>query len=502
MNIKAIYIKVVLLLALCFTVGCSEDTVENEEGGIVTGQVVLAVENTPLKNVKIETTPLTTTVFTDEEGKFTLEDVTMGDYSVKASLEGYQVVFKPLKVYPGKSSNVVIEMSKETGNNTAPSTPLLLSPKQGEELEDNQVKLVWSARDKEKDVLTYTLEIHNDSDGVVEVIKEIKDTVYEPKNLQYGRKYFWQVTVSDGMAEAVKSNLGTFVIKQGPESNRVLFVRQVKSNFIIYSRNEAGKEYPLTEANTNSFRPKLNQAANKIAYFQSNGAAIDLYVMDRDGANKLKITHMVRPAGFNANEISFAWPENSEYLYFSNFNKLYRIKSNGQGLEKVYETTDNTFISEVDVNEAQQLIVLKTNDNNGYNVSIKGIDFSGALKFTVLDKVKGAVSGVHLSWDAKQIVYAHDVSGYESFDYKRRDSRIFLYDIAGNQSQNISTSLITPGTNDLEPSFSPNNAYIIFTNTSNDGISPKNVYQQEISLNVKENQRVLLISNAMMPEWR
>ena len=54
------------------------------------------------------------------------------------------------------------------------------------------------------------------------------------------------------------------------------------------------------------------------------------------------------------------------------------------------------------------------------------------------------------------------------------------------------------GTNDLEPKFSPNEASVIFTNTSNDGISQKNTYREEIS---ELETRALLFSNAFMPDW-
>jgi hypothetical protein len=54
------------------------------------------------------------------------------------------------------------------------------------------------------------------------------------------------------------------------------------------------------------------------------------------------------------------------------------------------------------------------------------------------------------------------------------------------------------GTNDLEPIFSPNEAFVIFTNTSNDGLSQKDVYRLEINA---MDTRVLLFENAFMPDW-
>ena len=54
------------------------------------------------------------------------------------------------------------------------------------------------------------------------------------------------------------------------------------------------------------------------------------------------------------------------------------------------------------------------------------------------------------------------------------------------------------GTNDLDPRFSPNEANIIFVNTSNDGISQKNITKTNLSGNL---QRIILFQDAAMPDW-
>ncbi|MBT3742848.1 MAG: hypothetical protein HOG32_11645 [Polaribacter sp.] len=54
------------------------------------------------------------------------------------------------------------------------------------------------------------------------------------------------------------------------------------------------------------------------------------------------------------------------------------------------------------------------------------------------------------------------------------------------------------GTNDLDPRFSPNEANVIFVNTSNDGISQKNIMTTNLSGNI---QKQLLFADATMPDW-
>ena len=53
------------------------------------------------------------------------------------------------------------------------------------------------------------------------------------------------------------------------------------------------------------------------------------------------------------------------------------------------------------------------------------------------------------------------------------------------------------GTNDLDPRFSPNNAEVIFTNTSNDGISVKNI----MKVTLQDITRTALFPDAEMPDW-
>ena len=53
------------------------------------------------------------------------------------------------------------------------------------------------------------------------------------------------------------------------------------------------------------------------------------------------------------------------------------------------------------------------------------------------------------------------------------------------------------GTNDLDPRFSPNEASVIFVNTSNDGISQSNIVKQILA----GGSRTELFSNSTMPDW-
>ncbi len=485
-----------VIIAL-FLYGCSEDPIDESGTGTITGKVVNEGTNEPLANVKIETTPASTTVFTNETGDFIIEDVIEGEYSVQAELDGYITAFKASRVVAGQTNNVVFELQASTANNRPPTIPDLLSPGEGQILESIEATFVWTSTDPDEDEITFTLELRNDQNSDVEIFEDITEPVFTYSSLLFGAKYFWQVKADDGINPPVNSAVSSFEVISAPVDNRFIFTREIEGNNVIYSADEDGSEFQLTSVTNNSFRPRRNVAANKIAFLQSNGAQIDVFTMNRDGSGKFKVTSSVKPAGFNLNEISISWPENSNKIYFPNFDKLYSINSNGQGLELVYQTLDGSFISEVDVNQNTNRIALKTNNQNGYDIDIFVIDFSGTLIATALNGVPGAASGLNLSFDGENVLYTYDVSGNENATYRRLNSRMFIYNIPGDTTTDVSGEK-PGGTNDLDVRYSPNEAEIIFVNTSNDGISQKNIWKRTLD---EIDAREQLFSNGFMPDW-
>lgn len=495
---KTLYNKLIyLFLAFTlFTVSCSEDYQDEAGEGTIEGTVVAKDDLKPLANIKIETSPLTTTVFTDEKGKFTLPNIKQGEYSVKAQGKGYTTSFQPAAVYTGKKSNVIFEMEVAVDAANPPKAPLLKTPKENEELQSTTVTFTWSSEKEKTSKLLYTLTLRNAVDDKVLSFEGITDTLYTFDKLNLGGKYFWQVSVDDSKHEPVISEMGVFSVYSTPIKNRILFSRKLNESYVIYSTNENGEAFALTDVNKSSYRARRNVEANQIAFLQNNGAQTDIYIMDRDGSNTRQVTSNIKPAGFNMNEIGFSWPSKSDNIYFSNFDKLYRIKTNGQGLQLIYQTSDGSFISEVDVNETHNIAVLKTNNIQGYNVEVYAIDLKGKKLFSVLENVKGAVSGLHISSKADKILFSHDSSGSENTEYRRYANQIFMYERSSAINTLISDKL-PAGTIDIDPRFSPNEALVIFTNTSNDARSQHNIYS--IALDSKE--RTLLQEDAMMADW-
>ncbi|WP_062060034.1 carboxypeptidase-like regulatory domain-containing protein [Aquimarina longa] len=494
---KELIIKGISFIIILITISCSEDTIDVEGLGSVKGKIVKVGTNEPLENVKVSTTPSSSTVFTDKNGVYKLSNVPSGEYSLSAQKEGLQGVFKGIKVLTNKEVELVIEMKKATATNRPPETIKLVTPVDNATDIPVEAKLIWSAKDPDKDdKLTYKVSLRNEKNTTIEIFENITDTTYTVSGLLYSTQYFWQVTASDSINTEVNSTSHAFTTV-APPNNRIVYTRLVNGNSVVYSADETGAtEIQLTPSSKNSFRPRRNPITNKIAFLQSVGSQTHLFIMNEDGSQLQQVTATVGVSGYNLEEIDFSWDAKGAKLLFPNQNKLYSIDIDGSNLNKLYETTGD-LITEVDKNENTGMIALKTNNLDGYSVQIFTIDGTGGVQNTILTGENGAAGSINLSIDGTKLLYSRDMSGSEFADHRQLDSRIFIYDFTTTTSTDLSTDR-PAGTNDLDARFSPNEASIIFVNTSNDGISVKNIQTLPID---DVNTRTELIKNAMMPDW-
>ena len=497
------YLMWTSVLLLVFTFSCNEDRVSEFQFGSIKGRVVEKGTNRPIPNAKVFTNPVSSTVFSDSTGNYMIENVEIGDYTVEAQADQYSSASQPAAVNAGRETSVVFELEPIEEENRAPSAPALNTPARDELISGIEVTFRWSSTDPEDDPITYSLELRNDQNNTVELFEDIRTDSLVYSSLILGAKYFWQVAANDGVNEEdVLSELGAFEVEGPPLDNRFFFARTINGNNVIFSADAEGNEFQLTPSDRNAYRPKLNRAAQKVGFYLTAGADLDLYTMDLDGSNWRQVTRTVKPNGFNLNELGFAWPADSDMMYYPQFDKLFRINSNGQGRELVYQTPDGSFISELDVSENDDIIVLKTNNAAGYEVQIYTIDFEGNVLDTILSGVPGGANGVSLSVTNQLVIYSYDVSGFQNNQYRRLDSRLFQYNLVDDTTVDISGDK-PAGTNDLDPTLSPNEAFVIFVNTDNDMVSQRDVYQVEIDPedDGQDDPRELLFSNAYMPNW-
>ncbi|WP_336960824.1 carboxypeptidase-like regulatory domain-containing protein [Chryseobacterium contaminans] len=498
-------IKILGIFIMIFCLfSCNEDLVEQAQTGTLKGKVVKRGSNVPLANVKIFTNPTTQTVFSGTDGTFEITAMPIGNYSVKAELSGYITNFQSVNMQnQNQVVTVVFEMNDDTSLNSPPTTPQLLSPIDNAVNQPLSVELTWSATDPDTaDVLKYSLTIKNNLDTNVIQVNDLKVNHYTLSNLKFGVSYFWQVSVSDGIHQPVLSQTAKFTTNTVP-ANRYHYVKKLNGNFVIMSSDEQGNNFQFTDSSYNSWRPRKNNNAGLIAFLRIEGGSTHIYTANPDGSNPFKVT-TVPVAGFNTYEMDFAWSTNGKELLYSNFNKLYRINKDGSGLTLVYTTPDGSMISECDWSYDGSKIAIKTNDYNGYNTNIYVIDMMGNVLKTVVSGSTGATGGLNFSVDGQLLLFTRDVSDYQdgSGNYRQLDSHIFIYNLTSNAINDISSeSEKAMGTNDLDPRFSPNNAQVIFMNTSNDNISQRNIMVIDLNSSMTDLSRSTLFSNGEMPDY-
>jgi len=494
-NLLNIFTAFVILFSLT---SCSEELVSKVQTGTVKGTVIKKGTNQPLKNVKIYTAPSTQTVFTKDDGSFEIAEIPVGEYSLRAELSGYVTTLQGISIKNGgQNVSVVLEMSDDDSLNSPPSAPVLLSPTDNAVDQPLSVDLSWSATDPDSlDVLKYTLTVKNDFDQNVIEIKDLTEKHYFLENLKFGVTYYWQVSVSDGVNPAVNSPVFRFKTNSVP-NNRFHYVKKSNGNYYIVSSNEAGSNFNFTALSANSWRPRLSQNAQQLAFLRTTGGSTHIFTAKPDGSQAFQVT-TIPVGGFNNAELDFSWSTNGKELLYPSFTKLYRINKDGSGLELVYTTPDGSFISECDWSYDGSMIALKTNDPNGYNAKIIVIDMLGNVIKTVLENVNGAAGGLNFSVDGNLLLYTYDISGHQDNNYRQLNTHIFIYNMQTGDVTDVSVASEKPdGTNDLDPRFSPNNAEVIFTNTSNDGISVKNI----MKVTLQDITRTALFPDAEMPDW-
>ena len=491
------YFKFLVCVFAVLLFSCNEEQIQDTGFGTIKGRVVDKIKFEPIENVKITTSPATSTIFTDKEGYFVIADVATGEYSVQAIKDGFLAKFEPTTLSLNAVSQVVFELETSTASNKSPEVPILKTPADLAVNQSIKTKLTWESKDPDGDALTATVTLRNGTTDEIITFENLKSNSVDLSNLSYSTKYFWQVSVSDGINKAVNSNVFSFTTTSFPNS-RFLFVKKINGNNVIFAADDAGNQLQITSSSLNSYRPRKNLQANKIAFLSTDGSQNHIYTMNSDGTSIKKVTNTVPIAGFNMDHVSFGWNSSGSQIIYPNFDKLYRINSDGTGLTSVFQTPNGKFISECAWSVDGSSIVLKVNNNLGYEVEIYVISSSGVLLFSVLNNANGAVSGVDINVDNSRIVYSRDISGFQNLEYRSLDSRLFVFNTISKTSQEILSKKLS-GFNDSDVRFSPNQAEVIFVNTSNDGISSKNI--QKVNLSDSDSRSTLFLGSSM-PDWK
>ena len=237
-----------------------------------------------------------------------------------------------------------------------------------------------------------------------------------------------------------------------------------------------------------------------MAFLRTVGADTQIFTMNLDGTDVSQVTSNIPIAGFRQNALDFTWAQSGAKLYYPNFDKLYSIDPDGGGAMLIYQTPDGSFISEVEVPDFDEnLILLKTNNLNGYEIRIFTIRLSTGIEETViLEDVLGAAGGVDISANGDKVLYTWDRSGSQNSEYRIFESRIFLYKINTQETIEVESDVML-GENDLDVNFSPSEGGALCTRVLSNLNAVPSIY--ELNFEGIGNDDIELFTEAYMPDW-
>lgn len=487
------------LLVLNLT-SCKEDAVQPELFGALSGQVKDVDTNAPIEGAGITTSPPSSAIVTDNNGMFTLSDLPVGNYTISATKTGYKKGSVSVAVREDMTTAANIFLEKDSGLNSPPNLPWNPTPANNTMDQNTSLTLSWSASDPDAgDSLTFNIYLYeSNSPTQILLAADYPDTSILAENLNFNTTYFWQVVVKDDNGKSSNGDVWSFATRALPD-NPIVFASTQEGDYEIYSTGIIDTSFlntfRLTNHSSRDWWPRLSPARDKIAFTSDRDVEPQIYTMNRDGSDIFKVTSLP-VAGFHNYGIGFCWsPDGTRFLY-SHYEKLYRVDSDRGNLVQIATAPSNRHFREVDWSPTGDKIVALTIGSQVYDSEIYLMNSDGSNMTLFVDNLPGMVESPSFSPDGNSIMFTHDVSGFQSQTGRQLDAHIFIWQISGSDSTDVSIGKIA-GTNDTHPRFSPDGAKVIFTNAPNDGSAPKEIW----IMGVDGSNRKKFIEGEM-PDWR
>jgi TolB protein len=496
MNSKSIKIKFIILMSfvLLALTTCREDTIEPASFGSLSGTVVDNFNDQFLSDVEINTNPSSSVVFSDDQGKFLISEIPTGDYSFTAHLNGYKKTFVNATIAADITTEITIKMEREI---TLPDPATNPTPLTGAVNQPRDLTLIWETTTPKNDSLTYDVFVYeSNTSSIVFSSLNTVDTLLSLNDLRYATTYFWQVNVKSSTGGESKGDIWNFTTIKFPD-NRLAFTSNVNGNYQVYSSNDnSDQKIQITRTPYNSLHPLFSADRGEIAFSANKTLDYQIFIMNFDGTNTRQIT-TIPIAGFHSRGSGFCWwPDNGGFIY-SHYDNLYSIDRHGANLKVIATAPPGRNYASCDYSASTNKLVVQTVGSLIYEGEIYLMNTNGTDTVRIVDDLSGNVKDPTFSIDGKQVMYTHDVSGFNSQDGRQLDTHIFILDLESMLTTDVSNNKPS-GTNDLQPRFSPFGAQIIFTNALNDGSGEKSVYVMDID----GANRSLLFENAEMPNWK
>jgi TolB protein len=479
-----------------FFYGCQEEKLDVHATGILDGTVLDFTSEENLSGAILTTNPPTVSVASDSTGYFIFKTIEVGDYNLIARKNGFVSESVSVSVQQDKTTSVVVLLERSSEYNDPPVFENSFTPSNGQTGQLVDLTLSWSAVDpNNEDSLVYNVVLYESNNSESWVFEDIEESFVEVEGLLFNTVYFWQVTASDPYI-SVQSELLSFRTIPLPD-NPIHYAAKTENGYEIYSSDTAQSNVVrLTRDNSDEWQPRLSPSGDLVAYVAHYNLEPHIFTMERDGTNQRRISK--RPiTGYNNPGRGFAWSPQGDKIIYANYDRLSFIQYDGT-IEGVLSIAPaNRHYRDLDWSPDGTKIVAQTMGVNYTDNEIYLMNANGSNPIVLVSNLEGIIESPTFSIDSKKVMYTRDMSGYSSGTGRQLDAHIFIIDINTLQISDISQNKPT-GTNDTNPRFSPNGAYVIFEHASNVAGSEKSLWM----MNTNGTGRVEIINNAEMPDWR
>ncbi len=488
-----------VILTIILFPSCKEDTVQPELYGSISGTVLDDSTSSAIAGANITTSPPTNALIAGSNGKFSIDNIPVGNYTITAQKNGYKKGSVSVSVRENTTTDAVIFLKADNGTNAPPNSPAEPSPSNASVNQPVNLTLSWKASDPdaEDSVLSFTVYLFKSGSFTRETIASgIKDTTVEVSDLEYNTTYYWQVAAEDSAGSTSNSETWSFTTMAFPD-NPLVYSIKIDDNYEIFS-NDTSNAVPirLTDLVSREWWARYNSRRSKIAFTSDENIGANIYTMNPDGTDIFRVTN-IPVAGYNNYGVGFCWSFDDGKFFYSNNDKLYSISVNGSGRTAIATAPAGRNFREVEQSPQGNKLVVLTMGSNVYNSEIYLMNSDGGNMSLFIDDQPGITERPSFSLDGNSVMFTHDISGYENQDARQLNSHIFIYSINGADSADVSINK-PAGTNDTNPRFSPDGSKIIFNNAPNDGSTPPAIW----IMDADGTDRRMIVPEGLMPDWK
>jgi TolB protein len=496
-KINIALLRAASLLSICLVavMGCTEETfVEPKLYGSLTGQVLSLVDKKPLTNVLVRISPSGKSITPGADGKFKVDSLPVGSYSVQTSVDKYKTDLTSIQVEENQTAVLAIFMILDNNQNKPPLVPTVVKPADKGTDSGLKTTLAWKTSDPEKDSLSYSVILFKEGQSTsIPLVTGLHVDSLVVNNLEYATTYYWQVITTDSVNTPVYSKIWSFTTKPVPDQ-AYFFARQIAQNYQIFSSD--GTEAIQITTNGGNWRPVVSPNRERLAFISNINTDAHIFVSNRLGKELKRVT-VVPIAGVSLMDLSFCWSPDGTELLYPNYDKLYAVHPDGTGLRIVAQAPIGRFFAGCDWTPQGNKIIARVTGSSQYDNELYIINPSNGALSSLFSGRPGKMSNPDFAPDGKTAVFSLDITNFQNNEGRQLDARVFIIDISTGVATDISLKKVR-GTNDLDPRYSPNGAQVIFTNTSNDGFSLRSI----LTTDTDGEERKDLLKDAEMVYWR